>query len=600
MENENYCINSYFHGLTATPKHFTTEESVPNWSTGSLTASQSIRTLGQISIVSQRLAQLEMPINTSKSAVYLDHTTSLRTSSPARHLGVPSSYPRANSLEGKPEVLSPSPSSLQSPIPLRSPSMVSSRLSMIRPSNGTRARSRHKAISDPEIRATPEIEFKEMACSLPDPGPAPIETPTNVDSTRVKRSFHPSRIPSPCMEVPSLKGGLEEVLLGIWNDIQRHRSVIKQLDKRLVDMHADVKIAVLQQSLPLPRLDDLRSRLETLTNDLHSTDFPGIHSRLDMLQEKNQESEDILENELLGSRDRLAEKLQSIEEATKSLTGRKENGGYISIILEKLGAIQQQIESNDTPPPVPEKDDVPQLSPFDASLQNMGEKLESLQALVTSLQQYKDAVSATTGTTQPQESFGEEMPEHSPSSVFRKRSKGLENETIEAKASFIPSLATEVRRLLVECLIMNVWQIAEILNLVKQDHDHRSSISTQLDDTVRYLNELNSWMEAFLGKTSGSEQFLQKISEILERIAQGPAALNTILQNIERGANGTEVTTGILEGVHSLLSHAKTQECILEELKGSIQETLVAIQENSKQQAEIQESQGTDPLEQPW
>jgi hypothetical protein len=133
--------------------------------------------------------------------------------------------------------------------------------------------------------------------------------------------------------------------------------------------------------------------------------------------------------------------------------------------------------------------------------------------------------------------------------------------------------------------------VLEILQLVKEDKEQRNSLADQFGDTVRYLNELNAWMEAFVTKTGGNDLVLQKISETMDRISQDPNAGAFNLRNM--GSSGNPEASASLTDVQGLVTQTRAQESVLYELKASIQAVLAAIQDNARQQAELRETQGT-------
>lgn len=132
----------------------------------------------------------------------------------------------------------------------------------------------------------------------------------------------------------------------------------------------------------------------------------------------------------------------------------------------------------------------------------------------------------------------------------------------------------------------------EILQLVKEDKEQRNSLADQFGDTVRYLNELNAWMEAFVTKTGGNDLVLQKISETMDKISQDPNAVAFNLRNMGASSGNSEANAALVE-VQGLVSQARVQESVLYELKASIQAVLGAIQDNAMQQADLRETQGS-------
>lgn len=108
--------------------------------------------------------------------------------------------------------------------------------------------------------------------------------------------------------------------------------------------------------------------------------------------------------------------------------------------------------------------------------------------------------------------------------------------------------------------------------LLKDGQQEKSSISSQFEDSVRYLNELNGWMEAFVAKTSAQEQILQKIAENMEDVVQDPTMTMHNLSPDSQGLVGSGET--------------------LADLKANMQGVLRAIEDDMRQHAEFRETQG--------
>lgn len=132
----------------------------------------------------------------------------------------------------------------------------------------------------------------------------------------------------------------------------------------------------------------------------------------------------------------------------------------------------------------------------------------------------------------------------------------------------------------------------EILQIVKEDHEQRVSLADQFGDTVRYLHELNAWMEAFVNKTGGNDQILNRIADTMDKISRDPDASVFTVQNIETEGDNTEAN-GASINAQDKLSQTKDQESVLQDIKASIQAVLAAIQDHAERQAEYQKGQGT-------
>ncbi|KAF4620742.1 hypothetical protein D9613_000491 [Agrocybe pediades] len=106
--------------------------------------------------------------------------------------------------------------------------------------------------------------------------------------------------------------------------------------------------------------------------------------------------------------------------------------------------------------------------------------------------------------------------------------------------------------------------IAKILTLVQEDGNKQTLLSQQQADSVRYLNELNSWLEAFVN--NGTSQ-IQGISSNIERLchelgcktkpvhegADHPNLMNDIRQLVAGMKARDQNFTALQAAVHSLL-----------------------------------------------
>jgi hypothetical protein len=87
--------------------------------------------------------------------------------------------------------------------------------------------------------------------------------------------------------------------------------------------------------------------------------------------------------------------------------------------------------------------------------------------------------------------------------------------------------------------------VLEILALVNEDRDQRTIIANQFGDSVRYLNELNTWMESFVTNTydnfqamsAGVEQLCKELAlptEVKDGTPSKPDSIGIAIRDIRR------------------------------------------------------------------
>ncbi|KAG8790124.1 hypothetical protein FRC17_009006, partial [Serendipita sp. 399] len=360
------------------------------------------------------------------------------------------------------------------------------------------------------------------AAQTPDEPQVPKKSP--------KMTFHNIKAEGTTQESSSL----DHILHSIRQGAQAQAEESKGLQRRISAIQKDVKLAIQQPPLPVPQLDDLRDRLEALANGLHSADLHGLHAKVDSIQRPSVDAEQ--EQSSIASDNALLDEVQQLTKLVEGLGEQqvlvKPDMEHIKIALEKM---QEQLAETDVPPPVPAKDN--ELDPIAAlqeTLQTIQDKLTALEALLSGVQEQS-----------PKPTEEEDLESLS---VFRSRS--TKSQPTESVTDPIGTQQPE---------------ILEILSIVKEEQDQRATISEQFGDSVRYLNELNTWMEAFVTKTAGHEQLLQAISSTLDKLS-GMERVNDKEGEITELHNETP-------------AEAENKREVLTELKAALGEFTNAIQE---------------------
>ncbi|KAG8840844.1 hypothetical protein FRC20_005387, partial [Serendipita sp. 405] len=277
---------------------------------------------------------------------------------------------------------------------------------------------------------------------------------------------------------------LEPVLEVIHQNAHVQNKEYEKLRRRVSNMHKEVKLAIQQPPLPVPQLDDLRERVEALANGIHSADLRGLHTKFDNLQSLQVDSEAA---GAATSRDVVLEEIQLLSKLVQEL---KEHQSLVKPEMENmrnaLETLQEQTIAHDLPPPVPAKDHLPDpLVALQSPLQSIEDKLAALESLISDMKIQESTVEGN----EPLRSL----------SVFRSRSR--KDPPDEQVASS-----------------MDDPQITEILSIVTEERDQHTKTAEQFEDSIRYLNELNTWMEAFVTKTAGHEELLHAILSTLEKL----------------------------------------------------------------------------------
>ncbi|PVF96578.1 hypothetical protein CPB86DRAFT_786797 [Serendipita vermifera] len=270
--------------------------------------------------------------------------------------------------------------------------------------------------------------------------------------------------------------------------VERHeqQQTVAMLERKIRSMHKEMKITFQQPPLPIPQLDDLSSQIKTLAERLDSSEAEALRLKLERFEELMQTLVDARKDDIKSNTER--------EEA--SIAGANESGNpavweemkaQVPFILEKIKEIQLQLQSDKSLPSVPTGGDE-----VSKAMAETKQKLESIEALITTFKsEWKE-------NTVPTESF--DPPPGKALSVF-KQEDGKEPDTSPT-----------------ECVCES--KVTEILHLLAEAQEKPSVTSDQFEDSVRYLQELNTWMEKFALHNEGQGSLLSDIKAAIEGLSQ--------------------------------------------------------------------------------
>ncbi|KAL6310398.1 hypothetical protein BKA93DRAFT_755888 [Sparassis latifolia] len=136
-------------------------------------------------------------------------------------------------------------------------------------------------------------------------------------------------------------------------------------------------------------------------------------------------------------------------------------------------------------------------------------------------------------------------------------------------------------------------EIQEILMLLKDAQPQWSTQSEQQTDNIRYLNELNSWLEAFVNHgTSQIDGVVAGVQHICRELGVVPEAQG----NTEGGDREGQPVSGVLADLRSLLAEAKGREDDSATLHASVNGLIAAVQEEMRRNAEARDVLTTESV----
>lgn len=132
----------------------------------------------------------------------------------------------------------------------------------------------------------------------------------------------------------------------------------------------------------------------------------------------------------------------------------------------------------------------------------------------------------------------------------------------------------------------------EILALVKEDRDQRAVIANQFGDSVRYLNELNSWMESFVTSTYGNFQAMSTgVEQLCKELALPKEATDSTPSKPD--SIGTA-----LGDIRKLIDQDGQKQQQFEAIQTSVASLVRQVNTDLQQRVEVnaRQSQGVDPI----
>ncbi|KAK7676865.1 hypothetical protein QCA50_020201 [Cerrena zonata] len=139
-------------------------------------------------------------------------------------------------------------------------------------------------------------------------------------------------------------------------------------------------------------------------------------------------------------------------------------------------------------------------------------------------------------------------------------------------------------------------QMEEILELLKTEQAQRATQVEQQTDSVRYLNELNTWLEAFVNHgTSQIDTVVSGVHQLCKEL--GPV---TELQNLtpegEEGGEPREHSSSLLSDIRRFLIKNQDREESTAVLQASVNGLVAAVQEDLRRNAEARNQFTTESI----
>ncbi|TCD66723.1 hypothetical protein EIP91_001016 [Steccherinum ochraceum] len=140
-------------------------------------------------------------------------------------------------------------------------------------------------------------------------------------------------------------------------------------------------------------------------------------------------------------------------------------------------------------------------------------------------------------------------------------------------------------------------ELQEILELLKADFEHRTAQGDQNTDSVRYLHELNSWLEAFVNHgTSQIDNVLAGVQHLCNQL--GPVPEVQVMQDV--GPDGApqplQEPPNLLSDVRSLLTVSKEREGNTLALEASVNGLVAVVHEELRRNAESRNALTTESI----
>ncbi|KAI0066144.1 hypothetical protein BV25DRAFT_1506415 [Artomyces pyxidatus] len=141
---------------------------------------------------------------------------------------------------------------------------------------------------------------------------------------------------------------------------------------------------------------------------------------------------------------------------------------------------------------------------------------------------------------------------------------------------------------------MSSIQLQEIVSLLRNEESQRKVQMEQQADSVRYLNELNTWLEAFVN--NGTAQ-IQAVAQGVQKLCEGVGPIDQ-LQNIgaKDGSNSGGEQLTLLSALQKLLADGETRDRNSATLYGTIDGLVAAINEDMRKNSEMRNAYTTESV----
>ncbi|KAH8107754.1 hypothetical protein BXZ70DRAFT_9418 [Cristinia sonorae] len=142
-------------------------------------------------------------------------------------------------------------------------------------------------------------------------------------------------------------------------------------------------------------------------------------------------------------------------------------------------------------------------------------------------------------------------------------------------------------------------ELQGILELLKNDLDLRAAQTDQQVDSVRYLHELNSWLEAFVNHgTSQIDQVLAGVNHLRKELGPLPdmQTMQDLSSSNNAGDSQQEHPSNLLSEIRHLLVASRNREGNTLALEASVNGLVAAVQEDLRRGAESRNAMTTESI----
>ncbi|GJE97769.1 hypothetical protein PsYK624_139900 [Phanerochaete sordida] len=284
-----------------------------------------------------------------------------------------------------------------------------------------------------------------------------------------------------------------------------------------------------------------------------------------------------------------AEKLlRAIDESVKRIEGHGElNAEGLAGIHAKVDAIMTLRQADVAAPLSPQAAVLPQetVDAINAKLEELGlqirsdlpalsQKLDEL-AAAGAAQMSQDAPSTVDAPASPS------PPAVAPEEVARLHERleeiltAIQTSQAAAPAGLVPSKAEETLADVADSALVTLPALEELLALVKTEKEQRESQTEAQADSARYLNELNNWLETFV--KHGTSQ--------IEGVAAGVQNLCRELgtaDGLSEDGQPLPPTGGLLSDIRQLLAETSVNSDRVAALQSSVEGLMAAVHDSAQ------------------